>query len=50
MHETIAAMLLKHLNASLPLDFEHVASLPLSEAGKLEDFITEIDETPGANL
>ncbi len=49
-HETIAAMLLKHLNASLPLDFEHVASLPLSEAGKLEDFITEIDETPGANL
>jgi len=36
--------LLAHLRCTLPLDFERVATLPPSEAGKLEDFITEIQE------
>lgn len=44
--DRVSSMLLEHLRCNLPLRFEHVAALPLSEAGKLEDFISEIEEVP----
>lgn len=40
----VSRALLSHLRCEVPLALEQVGSLPLSEAGKLEDFITEIEE------
>lgn len=42
--------LLAHLRCRLPLDFEQVDALPLSAAGKLEDFVSEIDDAMGTAL
>lgn len=43
-HDCLADALREHLRCSLPLAFERVDALPLSQAGKLEDFITELGE------
>lgn len=45
--ERVSKALLAQLRCTLPLAFERVQALPLSDAGKLEDFITEIDEAQG---
>lgn len=42
-HDSVCSALLDHLRCALPLEVERVDALPLSEAGKLEDFITEIE-------
>ena len=42
--------LLAHLGCRLPLAFEQVDALPLSTAGKLEDFVTDIDDPTGVAL
>lgn len=42
--DSVCGALLDHLRCTLPLTVERVGALPLSEAGKLEDFITEIEE------
>lgn len=44
----VRGALLGHLRCALPLEVERVDALPLSEAGKLEDFITEIEDLPEA--
>jgi phenylacetate-CoA ligase len=42
--ERVAEALFAKLRCQLPLDFERVDALPLSPAGKLEDFVSEIDQ------
>lgn len=46
--ERVSRALLAQLHCTLPLAFERVEALPLSAAGKLEDFVTEIDDLHGA--
>ncbi len=43
----IGVALMDQLRYTLPIDFEHVAALPLSEAGKLEDFVSSIEDEHG---
>jgi phenylacetate-CoA ligase len=40
----IGAALMDQLRYTLPIEFEHVAALPVSEAGKLEDFVSSIED------
>ncbi len=40
----IGAALMDQLRYTLPIEFEHVEALPLSEAGKLEDFVSSIED------
>ena len=44
----VCSALLEHLRCALPLAVEQVDALPPSEAGKLEDFITEIEDAQEA--